>query len=181
AYTGNYFFLAPNNGLLSFVAAIPGARFYQANNPAYWLPEVSNTFHGRDIFAPLAAHLANGEKLENLFAPISGIVQMPPLQPVIQDDKIIGQVVYVDRFGNLITNIAKAQLPEEYSRTRVKIGKMDLGPVVPFYAAGQEGKPLATVGSFDRLEIAIRGGSAAEFFPVYRDLRIEVSFEASGG
>lgn len=173
AHDADNFYLAPDNGLLSFLEEKTGVTFYFANNPDYWLPDLSNTFHGRDIFAPLAAHLANGVAIEAMFQPVRDIVRLPAMRPQIQHDEIIGRIVYADHFGNLITNIGADDLPENLQDWHVRIGEIDLGPLVSHYSAKKKGKLLATVGSFGFIEIAVNRGSAAKRLADYRDLEVK--------
>jgi len=169
-----YFYLAPDNGLLSFLEEKTGVKFYFANNPDYWLPDLSNTFHGRDIFAPLAAHLANGVAIETMFAPATDMVRLPAVRPQIRSNGIRGRIVYVDHFGNLVTNIAARDLPGEVQDWHAWAGDRDLGPLVAHYSEKKKGKLLATVGSFGFIEIAVNLGSAAEVLPGYPDLEVKL-------
>ncbi len=164
AKTADYYYLAPDNGLLTFLLGHPHVRFYQAANPDYWLPEVSTTFHGRDIFSPLAAHLARGEKLEKMFSPVQNIVTLEKPDAKKEGCSIIGRVIYVDRFGNMITNIKREWLPEQLERTEVIVQGQAIGPVMPNYASAARGQLVATMGSFNRVEIAVNLGSALEYF-----------------
>jgi len=174
ARDANYFYLAPDNGLLSFLAKKNGVEFFFANNPKYWLPDLSSTFHGRDIFAPLAAYLANGVAVETMFAPTSDIVRLPAIRPQVRPEAIQGRVMYVDHFGNLVTNIAATDLPQDAADWHVWAGNVEIGPLVSHYSAKKRGKLLATVGSFGFIEIAVNQGSAAATLKNYRDLEIKL-------
>jgi len=107
-------FVAPDNGVLSYVVA--GERVEQIvhlTNPSYHLSPVSCTFHGRDIFAPAAAHLARGIRLAELGQPLTEIITFPLPRPQLRPDgTIVGQVIHVDRFGNLITSITATDLAD---------------------------------------------------------------------
>src|SRR5262245_48955494 len=114
---GETFFVAPDNGVASLAAADLATRIgatpraYELNNPRYWLPRVSNTFHGRDIFSPTAAHLANGAALDELGTPLDSFVNLAPPQPERRaDGSLAGHVIYVDRYGNLVTDITSNQV-----------------------------------------------------------------------
>jgi S-adenosylmethionine hydrolase len=126
-------------------------------NPRFRLPVVSRTFHGRDILAPAAAHLANGLPLASLGPPQDGLAGDPFPAPTPSDDggRVTGQVVYVDRFGNCITNIraANAARAVEVSGRRVAMARA--------YGEVGRGEALALVGSAGFLEVAVRDGSAA--------------------
>ncbi len=166
AVDDRYFYLAPDNGLLTFLQGRPGVRFYAANNPDYWLPAVSNTFHGRDIFAPLAAHLASGVAIEAMFRPKKQIHPLPEAEAEDAGHEIRGRVIYHDRFGNLITNISRASVGERVPQMVLFGDELRL-PLVNSYASVPVNAPLAIWGSFDYLEIAVNHGNAAQEFQAY--------------
>lgn len=175
AQTPAAWFLAPDNGLLSFLWQQPGVQFFYANNPKFWLPQVSRTFHGRDIFAPLAAHLASGNEVEKMFAPVEQIVIDPRPQPQRKRKQVSGVIVYVDHFGNLVSNIAADQVPGDLASCEVRFGTAQLGRPARSYAEKKVGEPLAIVGSFTYIEVAINGGSAAQFFPNYGEMQLVIT------
>ncbi len=159
-------FVAPDNGVLSYVVA--GERVEQIvhlTNPGYHLSPVSRTFHGRDIFAPAAAHLARGIPLTELGQPLTEIVAFPLPQPQVRPDgAIVGQIIHVDRFGNLITSITATDLAD-YSllgASVIEIKGQTIRDIASNYAEVATGKLLALVGSSDHLEIAVSGGSASQ-------------------
>jgi S-adenosylmethionine hydrolase len=131
------------------------------NRPEFWLPGVSRTFHGRDIFAPVSAHLAWGLRPEQLGSPIGDPVCWPLIRPIRHPDgHITGQVVYADHFGNLITNV-----PGEWiagGRWQVRAGGNRINGISATYADAERGALLALVGSGGTLEIAVREGNAVE-------------------
>lgn len=163
--TKNYFFVGPDNGLLSWALARESVQaVHRLENKRFFLPNVSTTFHGRDIFAPVAAHLSKGVPIGKLGPPVSNYKALPPREPTRRGGQIVGEIIYIDRFGNAITNIGHACLSQECSTCRqfkVVIGNRIL-PLADFYEAVPKGKPVAVVGSTGHLEIAINGGSAAE-------------------
>jgi S-adenosylmethionine hydrolase len=157
-------FVCPDNGLLS--AILRDEVCYRAvavENLAYCLPQISNTFHGRDIFAPVAAHLSQGVPLDDLGQPIDDLVRFPIPAPQMTDSEIIGHVLWVDRFGNLITNISDETLKsfDIQSGFVIKVGSMTLDRLNRSYAESEVGELLAIIGSFGCLEISINQGSAA--------------------
>jgi S-adenosylmethionine hydrolase len=166
AQVGETFFVAPDNGVLSFVLR-PSSSVVHLNNTAYFLPRVSTTFHGRDIFAPVAAHLSLGVPLTALGTPIDDWVQLPLERATRHDDHIIGRVVYIDRFGNAITNIGEEML-EGFDRARlvVRIGAHTLRGIHATYADASPGDALALVSSSWRVEIAVREGNAAQVLSI---------------
>jgi S-adenosyl-L-methionine hydrolase (adenosine-forming) len=157
--TSNYFFVGPDNGVLSWVLGREKILEIRAlENAKYFLHPVSKTFHGRDIFAPVAARLSQGVPLKNFGSLAKGFVKLPWPKPVSSADRIEGEIVYVDRFGNAITNI------ESNSRRDavVFIKSRKVCRVGEFYQSVPPGKPVAIAGSSGLLEIAINGGNAAE-------------------
>ena len=139
----------------------------EIQNKAYYLPEVSTTFHGRDIFAPVAAHLSLGVPLEDIGPPVQTLVQLPIQAPELSGNTLTGQIVKIDRFGNAITNISETAIAGlesastgEISAYEIRIGSVRLNRFNRAYAESGVGKPLAIIGSSGLLEIAINGGSA---------------------
>lgn len=152
AEVAGHFFVAPDNGLLSFLPA--GARFVSLASPAGTAP----TFHGRDVFAPAAAALANGTSLSHVGPPVTDALRAPLPAPRTRADGIVGEVLHVDHFGTLITNIP-AELVQ--AGKRVAISSTDVGPVRRTFADVASGALLAFVGSGGTIEVAVRNGSAA--------------------
>ncbi len=150
------FLIAPDNGLLTdFIS--PEAKIFHLNRPGFFLNHISQTFHGRDIFAPCAAHLAKGKRPEQLGEAIPDAVRLPRPQPEIQPGRILGQVIHIDRFGNLITNISKEQLPE---KPLIRIMGKAISGISNSYDA-PAGTLLAIIGSAGHLEISLARDSAA--------------------
>ncbi len=162
--TKRAFLVGPDNGLLTPSAAVLGVReVRRLEQSEFFRHPVSQTFHGRDVFAPVAAHLAAGVSPDRL-GPIA-----PALQPLCLPEPrrecgaIHGEVLYVDRFGNLITNVPAAQLAAyPPSAVCVSIAGVSIAAIASSYAAVPRGAPLAVIGSAGLLEIAVRDGNAAE-------------------
>jgi hypothetical protein len=157
---GEYFFVGPDNGVLSAVAEnFESIEIRSIENPACFRSGVSTTFHGRDIFAPTAARLSLGFPYDDLGPKRPEMVRL--IMPVAEtkDGKIIGTVLYVDRFGNLITNISPSLITS--SNARLQIGNSAI-PVCSCYADVAEGKVLAVVGSCGFIEISVNLGNAAK-------------------
>lgn len=173
AQVGETFFVAPDNGVLSptisnLKSQIPNSEFgvIHLNKSDYWLAQVSNTFHGRDIFAPVAAHLSLGVPLEALGEPITDWVKLSQCVASWRtDDEIVGRVMHVDRFGNVITNIDEEMLVEIASR-RARVVTMLRGKSITgiqsTYATVAPGELLALISSSGHLEIAAREANAAQ-------------------
>jgi hypothetical protein len=168
--TARSIFIGPDNGL--FCAALARDSMRRAvclTNPAYHLHPVSATFHGRDVFAPVAAHLAAGASFDDLGEPITELVSLDMPRPVPRGDELEVHVLYADRFGNLITDLRA----EEYARWRgdradrevcFTIGATQIVGLRRTYADAEKDEPVACIGSGGRLEIAVREGDAGERF-----------------
>jgi S-adenosylmethionine hydrolase len=146
-------------------------------NPEMHRRPVSTTFHGRDIFAPVAAHLANGFPLAELGSPVDDPVSLPHTRPKwLPDGRLQAEVVYVDHFGNLVTNLGPLTAPQgtiDLENVRVVIGAESL-TVSHTYADAAPGALLALVGSDGYLEIAVRDGSAARRLGLGVGTKVEV-------
>ncbi len=160
-----HLFLAPDNGLLAWVLRQAGRVSLRKLHPEVHRPgEVSATFHGRDIFAHAAGLLADGKTTPDHLAEETRSVTMPPWAVIRRDgDCLIGEVVHVDRFGNLITNIARRQIEEAgWSSLGIDIGGIEMKCLFRTYGDAPTGEMLALYGSSGTLEVAVSGGSAAQ-------------------
>ncbi len=161
------FFIGPDNGL--FTLALRQRRMLRAvnlNNPKYHREKVSGTFHGRDIFAPAAAHLASDVRFEELGEPVERIVLAELPQPRIEGKIITAQVMQADRFGNLITNLDRDTYDAWRNGAsdrdmRVMVHNTQIPGIRRAFCDAAIGQLLAFFGSSDHLEIAVRDGSAA--------------------
>ena len=166
-------FVAPDNGLCGLVfQRAKRLRLVHLTNPRYWLPEISHTFHGRDIIAPVVAHLAKGCTLQRLGVPITRY-QATPLPPLERTATAIrGRIVHIDQFGNLVTNVPTTLL-SALGRCRIRYRRA-LARVVSSYGEGARGELLALAGSAGFLELAVRNGSAATRYGARRHDRVEL-------
>jgi len=176
-------YVAPDNGVLSYALTQVGLRrAVRLENPAYALPDISRTFHGRDIFSPAAAHLACGAPLDRLGPPLLDLVRLPAPRLEVQASAIRGEALHVDHFGNVITSIG--QLVWQDDRTlrltpqfgasaardlaapacRMTVGERTLSGIRATYGAAAPGEALLLVGSSGQLEIGVNQGSAARVF-----------------
>ena len=175
SHIDNAFFVCPDNGVLSYLLhnvqneGTQSVNSVAIQNGAYCLPEVSNTFHGRDIFAPVAAHLSLGVPLDDIGSPVQTLVQLPIQVSEHSGNTLTGQIVKIDRFGNAITNISETAIARLESAStaeipiyEIRVGSVRLNRLNRAYAESGVGKPLAIIGSYGLLEIAINGGSAKE-------------------
>jgi S-adenosylmethionine hydrolase len=168
--TPSALFVAPDNGLLSSTWEVltekerAATRIVELTESHYWRSPVSSTFHGRDIFAPVAAHLASGVELSKLGPPRRQLVLLEGIQPVKLKGGIIrGRIVHIDRFGNCISNIEKEKVGSIHQQgwLHCRTGPHRLKGLARTYADEQSGCPLVLFGSSGRLEIAVRDGNAA--------------------
>jgi S-adenosylmethionine hydrolase len=161
--TADYFFVGPDNGILSWALRHEKIKsIRRLTNAEFFLKQVSRTFHGRDIFAPVAAHLSRGVPMQKLGPPAKEFVRLRWPEPQIQRDAIEGEVVYVDHFGNAIANIDANSLRIFCGRPcEVFSGRKRLCAVGEFYQSVLVGQAVAVPGSNGFLEIAVNGGLAA--------------------
>jgi len=156
------YIVCPDNGLLTVLAqAHPIESVRSIANPAYRLAECSATFHGRDVFAPAAAHLAAGADFDTFGPPVDTPQRIRvPEATMDADDQLHGEVIHVDRFGNCITNINQEMVGDR-TDYRVQVAAQTLSPIHRTYGDVPPGTPLALFGSTGHLEIAAAMGNAA--------------------
>jgi S-adenosyl-L-methionine hydrolase (adenosine-forming) len=158
------FFIGPDNGLLSL--AVPhetSVRIVRLSNPAAHLRPTSATFHGRDIFAPVSAQVSLGVPLETLGERVDSFSRLAFPKVIHQNNEIIGEIIYIDNFGNLFTNIAEHDLtgqPDECFE--IVLGKLRIAGIASNYAAVSAGNPVAIINSWGLLEIAVNRGNAQQ-------------------
>jgi len=163
-----HIFVAPDNGLLTLVADKLGiASSFEGNNRALWRDTIpSNTFHGRDIFGPLAANLASGVPIEKVGEPLAEIVRLDIPKSEVVEGKVSGVVIRVDSYGNIITNIPQEHLTtlgvNQNDLLKITLGKTEFtAPLVATYGAVEKGARLAVVQSAGYLEFAVNLGNLA--------------------
>lgn len=161
-------FLAPDNGLLTFIEA---DEIRVVDRPDLYLPTESTTFHGRDRFAPVAAALANGLVFDTLGPAMSSLKKLNYRAPEYSDTIVRGTVVGVDRFGNLITDVERAKLP--FDAFELQAGNISIERIERHYAGAEPG-PFLIVGSSGLIEISVANGSAADRLGVRRLDRITI-------
>lgn len=167
--------VGPDNGLLVPALGLLGGleAAVELTEPAYWGPRRSSTFHGRDVFAPVAGHLARGVPLERLGRPVEKLeapFSFP--RPAEQGGQLVGEVLHVDAYGNLVTNIPASRLPPRF---RVYVGQAVISEAPhPHYMAVAPGALLALVGSSGLLEVSVREDSAEDLLGVHRGERVRV-------
>jgi len=154
-------FVAPDNGVLSYVTQQSSVwEAVAITRPQFWRSTVSPTFHGRDIFAPVAARLSLGLPLTDFGEVITSVAMLPLPQPYqAADGSIIGRVIHIDSFGNLITDIKNDNLPKGKPAVTIEVGNQLISGLSRTYAEGSE--LLALIGSDGYLEIAVKEGNAS--------------------
>jgi hypothetical protein len=164
AEIGGRYYIAPDNGLLGRLFGVtPAARLVALNRSEYWLPAVSATFHGRDIMAPVAAHLSLGTSLEELGQPCDQITQLPWPRVAVEKHRVAGEILAIDSFGNLISNISQDVLAAVgiADSATIHCGGRTISSLAATYGRCPPGTLIALIGSSNRLEIAVVNGSAA--------------------
>ncbi len=158
-----HLFVGPDNGLLwPFVR---GGRAFELASPELRRAEVSDTFHGRDLFAPAAAHLARGVPPERFGPEVADPVKLQPPRVRHEGGAVVGEILHVDHFGNLISNLTVEDLPAvDRAMLKVSVAGRTLTGIQSTYANVGAGETLALVGSCGLLEVAVREGSAARAF-----------------
>lgn len=164
----NHFFIAPDNGVLSYIfEKTDFCRVFAITAEHYFLSPLSATFHGRDIFAPIAAYLSKGIEPETFGPEIDDYLKIPlPSPRAVGEEAMAGEVLHVDRFGNLITNISHEDLvrlreKQGGKRLTTRVGDTLIEGLRSFYGEGDKGKLEAIIGSFGYLEIFANQGNAS--------------------
>jgi S-adenosyl-L-methionine hydrolase (adenosine-forming) len=154
------FFVGPDNGVFTYVILESESfRAYEISNPKYFLSRVSFTFHGRDIFAPAAAHLSLGVSIGDFGERLLNPFMLEIKEPDIGQEEIIGEVIYEDTFGNLITNIPGSMVD---SNSRLYVCDILITGVSKSYSEASEGELLAVIGSSGFIELSVNRGRAAD-------------------
>lgn len=187
AQIGSQFFVGPDNGILTAWLEQSEnrgqkSRFYQLDRPQYWLAEVSHVFHGRDIFAPIAAHLANGTALDALGSPISNPLRLQLPQPQPVPNGLLGEIIHIDHFGSLSTNIRREHLDPllaSQAEIIVRLGSVEIKGMVNTFGERPAGELVALYGSTGSLIISVVNGSAAKRLNIEPGERVEVYLAGS--
>lgn len=180
---GTQFFVAPDNGLLTpmIEQAKDHSRpmeFVHLDKPEYWLDKISHTFHARDIFAPVAAHLAKGVPLIKLGTSIDDPVVLTLPRPLIAQDHVVGEVIRIDHYGNLATNIHQADLThlDQSGSIEVKIAGQSIRGLTRTFGEGKPGSLIALLDEDRSLGISVTNGNAAELLRASVGEKIEVRY-----
>jgi hypothetical protein len=176
-------FVGPDNGLLLPAASRTGIReVHELANPAYALDSISRTFHGRDLFAPAAAHLANGVRLEELGPPLDpeSLVRLDLPKPVIADGAVVATLLYVDSFGNIALNVTRDDVAALgiSSGTRVELelaGERYYAMMARTFADARPGDVILYEDSYKNMSLAISRGSAARMLHASPGQKIRIT------
>lgn len=183
AEIGGQRFLAPDNGLLTRIAARrPVQRVIRLTEREHWLPEVSNTFHGRDILAPVAARLSLGLDPAELGPPFPDLTRLPERPARVRPNRIDGEVIAIDSFGNVLTNITADMLAGRPTDARacVVCGIFETWGIFPCYAAQEPGMLVALIDSQRRLELALVGDNAAARLGIHVGMPVTIAWNQPG-
>lgn len=166
ARLGEHFFVGPDNGLLTPLIADAECdnrpiQFVHLNHPKYWLPKISRTFHGRDIFSPVGAHLANGVSLSELGMPFDDPVRLDLPHPEQTENGWIAHINTIDVFGNLTMDLPISAL-QDRSDVLFRLRGVEVRGITESYGHKQPGELIAVVDSEEHLEMAVVNGSAAQ-------------------
>jgi len=182
----DYRFVAPDNGVLSMIyEREERVEVRHVTSEHFFRKPVSNTFHGRDIFAPVAAWLSRGMEAEKFGTVVSDYARFTSVRPTRENDALIkGVAIKVDKFGNVITNIAPEDVPQIFGQHpapfRIRINGHEITRIHESFAAGEPSELFAVVGSSGFIEICTNRGSAAKALKVNRGAEVEVEVEVGG-
>ncbi len=174
----DYYFIAPDNGVLKYIYdRHSNVKVISLTESTYWLPEISTTFHGRDIFAPVAANLSMGIALRCFGQTITDYDRGELYKPKKEKNTIKGRIEYIDGFGNCISNIP-ADMINLNNVQNLQFKKKKFSEIKTTYGNVKTGEPLVLVGSHKHLEIAVRNGNASEELGVTKGDELIVKLKA---
>jgi hypothetical protein len=162
------FYLAPDNGLLTFVAP---ERVFSVETASFFLQTTATTFHGRDRFAPVAAAIANGTQLEDLGPLVGDAKRLDYTPPVYRDDLVTGTVVHIDHFGNVITDVERPKIA--FDRFALRVHYATIKTLRTDYGGGHE--PFLIIGSTGMVEISVGSANAADMLHLKRGDQVEIT------
>lgn len=177
--TKNYYFVGPDNGSLSMAAEKDGVKqIVELQNSKYFLKSVSATFHGRDIFSAAAAHLSRGVLISKMGKSITKIKSVKLVGAKIKDNSVDADIVYIDKFGNLVTNLKRSILSGK--KFKAELNGKRIEKLYSCYSKAKNNEPFFIEGSFSFLEISLKGRSAQEYFSVKKEKENKLSIEIGG-
>ena len=167
---GGHYFLFPDNGVITKIASkYEAEEIWEINNTRYFLQDISSTFHGRDIFAPVAAHLSAGVEPMHMGIRTRELYTLHIPEPDVGERKVSGHVIHVDQFGNLITNIEDGflrKLHTRYQDLNIEVGDRRIHGLSKAYIMVREGDLLANLDSKGLLEVSVNQGDAASYLGI---------------
>lgn len=176
---GGYYFVGPDNGLFSFVYERESEfKVFHLTRTEFFRATVSNTFHGRDIFAPVAAAISNGSLLNELGEEITGYVRLDVIEPArVREGEMEARIIHIDRFGNCVTSLTREHLPENFVSRGVRIVVNDHEIIAhrKFFGEGEDSSLFTIWGSAGFLEIAAFQSSAAKILNAARGQKVRVA------
>lgn len=183
ATTDKYIFIAPDNGVLSFIYEDETFnRVLEITAKHYFLKNISSTFHGRDIFSPIAAWLSRGVNIDHFGKEIKDYLKLDLPKPAALENRIEGEIIHIDRFGNLISNISK----EFFEKIKDKSGKdkfeinfhhLNIHKIGNYFAEVEEGQPCALFGSTNFLEICLNKKNASQILRAGKKDKVWIIFK----
>ena len=182
AVTDKHYFIAPDNGLLSFVYNDPGfSRVINITADHYFLPVIGSTFHARDIFSPVAAWLSKGVEVDKFGEEITDYSRFNIPLPKTDGNSLTGEVVYIDKFGNCITNISFEDIRQFVEKTgiesyRVRFKEKFMESLSPYYSSLKRGEPGIVVNGNGYLEVYVNQGDARRMLELKRGEKVQVIF-----
>ncbi len=168
--TKNYIFIGPDNGILSLAAKEDGIeKIVAIENKKYFFKNVSSTFHGRDIFAPVCGWVLKNVNLKKFGPQVKTIKNLSIAQPKVSQDIISAEIIYIDRFGNLITNISLETFKKFATDANfcLQINNMEISEFFDYYSQSYSNRPFLTKGSFGYVEIAVKNSSASDYLRAF--------------
>lgn len=173
------YFVGPDNGVFPLVADEFDIQAYQLSNTSFWGGNRSKTFEGRDIFAPVAAHLCNGVPMAELGDRIAELTVYRWAKPVADKDGIQGWVAHIDTYGNLVTNIPGDLIQQFQHRRKLRIyvGSTILKTVSNTFSDVKPGEPVAYIGSAGMLEVGVNMGNAEQLLGVYKGAAVSLVYQ----
>ncbi|TYP93483.1 hypothetical protein LX73_1187 [Fodinibius salinus] len=170
------YFVGPDNGIFSLLIEEHPYEAVRLTNAEYWRDNPSNTFHGRDIFAPVAAHLSQGVNLEELGESAEDLKTYRWTVPITDKNGIEGMVMHIDKFGNLVTNITADHVEDVIGdrKVRIYIGNTILDNIADTFGDVADGEPVAYIGSSGMLEVGINKGDAQQMLGIQKGAQISL-------
>ncbi len=182
--TERSFFIGPDNGLLSLAARGGGRlkRVVSLENKKYFLKEISDTFHGRDIFGPAAAHLSLGVEPGAFGPTLENFLKLKLPAPLFKGGVLVGEVIHVDGFGNLITNIKREDILDNLGpgAVLVRIKGAGIKGILKTYSDISDGGPGVVIGGSGRMEVAAKGAPATGLLSCGVGEKVSVSLRGKG-